>query len=204
MAIASGSPGPERPTGEDDLPRSATLAEGGVRKPAPAGGVGADAYDRMRRRILWSMPAGLYLLGSRSGSRRNLMTLNWASQVALDPKILAVSVEVNALTHDLVAAGGVFAISILSRESKVAARKFAKPAVDDPASGTLSGFSVIEAPSGAPVLADALAWLDCKVTGRLDCGSHSLFLGEVTACAEVGGADQPVLRMEDTRMNYGG
>jgi hypothetical protein len=35
-----------------------------------------DEYDKLRRRVLWSMPYGLYLVGSRAGARRNMMTLN--------------------------------------------------------------------------------------------------------------------------------
>jgi len=56
----------------------------------------AAEYDRLRRRVLWKLPTGLYLLGSRAGQRRNLMTLNWAMQVSVDPKYLAVSVEHSA------------------------------------------------------------------------------------------------------------
>ena len=41
-----------------------------------------EEYDRRRRRLLWSLPYGLYVVGSRSGSRRNLMTLNWADLLA--------------------------------------------------------------------------------------------------------------------------
>jgi hypothetical protein len=47
---------------------------------APVGpfpeGVDHEEYDKLRRRVLWKMPSGLYLLGSRHGERRNLMTLN--------------------------------------------------------------------------------------------------------------------------------
>jgi len=60
----------------------------------------AEHYDRLRRRVLWKLPTGLYLLGSRAGESRNLMTLNWAMQVSLDPKYLAVSVEQSAVTTD--------------------------------------------------------------------------------------------------------
>ena len=42
---------------------------------------GADPveYDKLRRRVLWKMPYGLYVVGSRSGDRHNAMTLNWAT-----------------------------------------------------------------------------------------------------------------------------
>jgi Flavin reductase like domain len=70
--------------------------------------VDPEAYDRLRRRILWSMPSGLYVLGTRGARRRNLMTLNWATQVAVDPKLLAVSVEAGAVSHALLREGQVF------------------------------------------------------------------------------------------------
>jgi len=35
-----------------------------------------DEYDKLRRRLLWTMPYGLYVVGSRAGEQRNLMTLN--------------------------------------------------------------------------------------------------------------------------------
>jgi flavin reductase (DIM6/NTAB) family NADH-FMN oxidoreductase RutF len=58
-----------------------------------------DEYDKRRRRVLWSLPYGLYVAGSRSGERRNAMTLNWATQVAFEPKLVGIGVEQTAFTH---------------------------------------------------------------------------------------------------------
>ena len=148
---------------------------------------------------------GLYVLGSRSGERRNLMTINWAMQVSVQPKHLAVSVEASAVTHRLIADGGCFALSLLSREQRAEVRKFVKPAVEEPGAGTLNGMAFREAVTGAPIPEIALAWLDCEVRQHLDVGSHTLFVGEVVDAGFAEGAeDTPVLRMEDTRMSYGG
>ena len=46
-----------------------------------------DTYDRLRRRVLWSMPSGLYVVGTRAEDRRNLMTISWVTQVAMSPKL---------------------------------------------------------------------------------------------------------------------
>ena len=170
--------------------------------PVPAGS-DPDEYDRLRRRVLWAMPAGLYLVGSAAGDELNLMTANWAMQVSSAPKLLAVSVEVGALTHRLIADGGAFSLCILKREDRPVVRRFAKPAVWDPEASTLHGEPVWLGRLGLPVLKSAIAWLDCEVRHRLDFDSHSLFVGEVVQCGandEVG----EVLRMEDTRMSYGG
>jgi flavin reductase (DIM6/NTAB) family NADH-FMN oxidoreductase RutF len=167
--------------------------------------VDPDEYDRRRRRVLWSLPTGLYVLGSASGGRRNLMTLNWATQVSTEPKLVAVSVEAAALTHRLVGEGGAFTLNVIGRPDRAVIRRFVKPVDDSGAAGELGGFAVRSAVTGAPILDLAVAWLDCRVAHRTDCGSHTLFLGEVVDCGEAGDtAVSEVLRMEDTRMNYGG
>jgi flavin reductase (DIM6/NTAB) family NADH-FMN oxidoreductase RutF len=163
-----------------------------------------DAYDRLRRRVLWMLPSGLYLLGSRAGDRRNLMTLNWATQLSFDPKLVGVSVEAGALTHRLVDESGVFALSLVAREDRAMVRKFVKPAQEGAGGTELNGFEVRVASTGAPVLACAPAWLDCEVRQRVACGGHTLFIGEVVDSGTTADDEVEVLRMEDTRMNYGG
>jgi len=168
-------------------------------------GVDPAAYDRLRRRVLWRMPMGLYLLGSASAGRRNLMTINWAMQVSIQPKHVAVSVERSAVTHGLVSAGRCFSLCLLRREDSAVARKFVKPAVDDPIEQTLNGFRYREGRSGAPIPEIAAAWLDCEVRFELSAGTHTLFVGEVVDAGAVEGEEEAsVLRMEDTRMSYGG
>lgn len=149
------------------------------------------------------MPTGLFVLGSVHSGRRNLMTLNWGMQVAMQPKIIAVSVETDALTHALVREGGVFSLNIMSRDDRSIVRKFVKPLTDEGEASTLGGFAVRTASTGAPILEQAAAWLDCEVRSTLDFTSHTVFAGEVVDC---GGDvdDTEVLRMEDTRMSYGG
>jgi flavin reductase (DIM6/NTAB) family NADH-FMN oxidoreductase RutF len=171
--------------------------------PIPAG-VEADIYDRQRRRILWSMPSGLYVLGTRGATRRNLMTLNWATQVAVEPKLVAVSVEAAAVSHGLLREGGVFALNILRREQRALVRKFVKPLDDAGEPETLAGFTLRDESTGVPVLADAAAWLVCAVRHELPCGSHTVFVGEVVDCGGKLADDFEPLRMEDTRMSYGG
>ncbi|MDA8380512.1 MAG: flavin reductase family protein [Actinomycetota bacterium] len=170
--------------------------------PALADEEGRRSYDRLRRRVLWRMPGGIYVLGARDGNRRNLMTLNWAIQLAVEPKLLGASVEKTALTWELVHAGRVFSLSVLARGDRALARKFVKPVLDE--GGLLNGYAVHEVATGAPVLDCAMAFLDCCVREEVDCGSHTLFVGEVQAAGFLAAEDTPVLRMEDTRMSYGG
>jgi flavin reductase (DIM6/NTAB) family NADH-FMN oxidoreductase RutF len=58
--------------------------------------------------------------------------------------------------------------------------------------------------TGVPVLDQAVAWLECQLRQQVDCGNHTLFIGEVVNAGFQRAEDTAVLRMEDTRMNYGG
>ena len=167
-------------------------------------GADPEEYDRLRRRVLWTMPSGLYIVGSRAGERRNGMTCNWVTQLGFDPKLLGVSVEKDAVTHELVADGGVFALCIVDREDRAIVRKFTKPVEVDVEARTLNGFPFHDGATGAPILDQAVAYADCEVRSTVDVGSHTLFVGEVVDAGFQKDEDTAVLRMEDTRMNYGG
>ena len=165
-----------------------------------------DEYDRLRRRVLWTMPSGLYVVGSTDGAeRRNGMTLNWATPVGTDPKWLGIGVERHAFTHELIRVGRVFSLCLIEREDRSIVRRFTKPVAVDLAARTLNGVPYFDGPiTGAPVLAQSVAYLECEVRQEVEVGEHTLFLGEVANAAFVKDEDTPVLRMEDTRMNYGG
>jgi flavin reductase (DIM6/NTAB) family NADH-FMN oxidoreductase RutF len=187
-----------------------------------------DQYDRARRRVLWSLPTGLYVVGSRAGDRRNLMTCSWIMQVAMSPKLVAAAIERSSVTLGLVEESGWFTVSVLAREDRALVRRFAKPVddvvLDDEGRAvSMQGTPVVEVAGGVPRLAAAAAWLACAlrpasgddaVTGSDEAVSHRLVIGEVVdvggplseegAVGGSGGARPEVLRMEDTRMNYGG
>ncbi len=177
--------------------------QSGIVGPVPEGR-DPEEYDKLRRRVLWTMPSGLYVIGSQAGERRNAMTANWAMQVSSDPKLVAVGVEKEALTHELITEGGAFTVNIVDREDRAIVRKFTKPVEVDAAASTLNGFPFHDGLTGAPILDQAVAWLDCRVHTAVDAGAHTLFLGEVVDAGFQKPEDTPVLRMEDTRMNYGG
>lgn len=190
-----------------------TSSSGDIVGPIPTG-VDADSYDRLRRRVLWSLPTGLYVLGTRAGHQRNLMTVSWVTQVAQEPKMVGVGVECGSRTHELLIGGGVFTLSLLARRDRALVRRFVKPVQDvdideETGMGAMNDVPVRSASTGAPFLDVAVAWIDCEIRHTLPLGSHSWFVGEVVDV----GATEPespvdddgrILRMEDTRMNYGG
>ncbi len=187
-----------------------------------------EEYDRLRRRVLWSLPTGLYVVGSRAGQRRNLMTCNWVMQIATSPKLVAVAVEHGSVTRGLIEEGGGFSVSVLPRTARAVVRRFVKPTesveLDEAGSVVSMQGEPVGESAGFPRLAVARAWLVCRTLHVLRwdgdaetrVASHVLCIGEVVDAGQgapgrggpggedPGGEDPGVLRMEDTRMNYGG
>ena len=153
-------------------------------------------------KVMWAIPNVLCLVGSRAGAERNGMTTSWVTQVSMEPVLVAVSVDSNALTNRLIREGGSFSVNLWDRDDTSVFRRFSKPAEDD--GSALNGYAVRDGSTGVPIFEDAIAWFECRLHDTIDVGTHDVFLGEVIDAAIGDGAETIVARMEDTRMKYGG
>ncbi len=153
-------------------------------------------------KVLWKIPNVLCLIGSRNGDEWNGMTQSWVTQVAMEPVLVAASIDAKAVTNRLIRDGGSFTVNLWDRDDTRPFVKFSKPAVKD--GMMLNGRPVREGVTGAPIFTEAVAYLDCRVWQVVECGTHDLFIGEVVDAGFHGGDDPLVARMEDTRMKYGG
>ena len=157
--------------------------------------------DELINKVTWKIPTALALVGSRSGEQRNAMTASWITQLSMEPVLIGVGVENDAVTHRLISEGGSFTVNLWDSADTRVFVKFSKPAVDD--GTTLNGRAVREATTGAPVFEEALAWMDCEVRHHLDLGTHTLFIGEIVDAGIQNDEVRPA-SMSDTRMKYGG
>ena len=161
----------------------------------------AEPEAELLNQITWRIPNALTLIGSRHEGRRNAMTASWVTQLAQEPVLIGVSIDVEALTHELVDAAGRFTVNLWDADDARTFVKFSKPARDG--GDTLNDRPVHDAPSGLPVFDEAVAWMDCSVVHRLPLGSHTLFVGTIEALA-LRDPEVRVASMADTRMKYGG
>ena len=157
--------------------------------------------DELINKVTWKIPTALALIGSRAGDERNAMTASWITQLSMEPVLIGVGVEIEAVTHRLISDGGSFTVNLWDSADTRVFVKFSKPAVDD--GTTLNGRAVRTATTGAPVFEEALAWMDCEVRHRLDLGTHTLFVGEIVDAGIQNDEVRPA-SMSDTRMKYGG
>ncbi len=125
-------------------------------------------------------PAGVTVLTVRAGARRHGLTVSAFASVSPDPPLVCVIVDHEHPAYQLLEEeGAVFAVNILGQDQVELSNRFAWVKDED-------RFAVgnwTEAVTGAPVLADALAWLDCTIRQRFPAGTHTVYVGEVQACA---------------------
>ena len=102
--------------------------------------------------------------------------------VSPEPPLVAVFFATAARMHDQMTRGGRFSVSILREADHGLARRFARP--DRPTGWPgLAGVELSHRDPAPPVLAQAVAWLDCAVVQVVPMGDHGCFVGEVLAMA---------------------
>lgn len=130
---------------------------------------------------LGSLSYGLYIVTSRSGDRRNGLTVNTVVQVGQAPCQIAVSINKANLTHDYISDSGVMGVSVLEQETPLAfignfgfrtGRNFDK----------FAHALYEEGMTGCPLLTEhTLTHVEARVRTTVDCGSHTVFIAEVVA-----------------------
>lgn len=160
------------------------------------------AYDaKVKETALRALTYGLVVVGSRADDEVNGMTANWITQVSFDPCLVAVAVENDAHTCDLLHRGGVYSVNVVPTGRVDLVERFVRP--QRRVADKLGDVPFHEGKAtGAPVLDEAVAAFECRVVGVHAAGDHTLFVGEVVG-AELPAAGEP-LTLRELGWHYGG
>ena len=162
-----------------------------------------------KKTVLRMIPYGIYVLTADDGKGNiGAATVNWVTQTAFAPPLVAVGVKADSGSYATLKAAGFFALNMLGKDQKALAFTFFRPA--DVSDGKLSGQAYRKGETGAPVLIQALGAIECKVVSIVEQGDHHIVVGEVVqAILErpiSGRPDAAILEMKDLGDNvfYGG
>jgi flavin reductase (DIM6/NTAB) family NADH-FMN oxidoreductase RutF len=120
---------------------------------------------------------GVYVIGVADKERHDGFTAAWIMQVSFDPLLLALSINPENASYQLLHAGGGFTVNLLKHGQLDLARRFGTRSGRD--EDKLTGLDWRRGKNGAPILQQALAYFDCELAGRLRAGDHELVLGRV-------------------------
>ncbi len=130
-------------------------------------------------KALGRLSGGLYVVTARQEERASAMVASWVSQASFDPPGITVAVAKDRAIEALLQVGDRFVLNILREDNyQDLMRHFLKrfpPGADRFAGvNTLDGVA-----TGGPVLGDALAFLGCRVSQRMEGPDHWIIYGEV-------------------------
>jgi flavin reductase (DIM6/NTAB) family NADH-FMN oxidoreductase RutF len=133
------------------------------------------------RATLAQWASGVSIVTTLDGDRPHGMTVSSFTSLSLEPSLIQFSVAKKSYTHQLIEQSGVFVVNILQEQQKELGQRFSgrPPEGED----RFEGIPYSIAMTGAPIIDNVNAWLDCRLYRTYDGGDHSLFIGEVVAAA---------------------
>ena len=133
--------------------------------------------------MLYPVPAVMVSCG-RKGEKPNIITVAWAGTVCSDPPMVSISVRKERYSYEIIRETGEFVINLVNRELVRAADYCGVKSGRD--TDKFKEMGLTAQPSryvGAPGIGESPVNLECRVTNRLELGSHDMFLARVEGVA---------------------
>lgn len=133
--------------------------------------------------------AGVTLVTVRAGEQTHGFTATAFVSISQEPPLIGIVADHRGRAIELFREpGAVFAVNFLTHAQQPLSDRFAWSKEDRFAMGAWT-----TAHTGAPVLADALAWLDCTLFAEHVYGGNTLYIGRVEATWTADGTPAPLL-----------
>lgn len=162
-----------------------------------------------KKTTLRMIPYGLYVLtAAHADGRVAAATVNWVTQASFEPPLIAVGVKADSHAHALIKDTQAFALNVLGKGQQALAFTFFKPA--ERQGQMISGEPFRPGATGAPILTNTPAFMECTLEATVEKGDHSVFVGRVVGVGlskpPDGRADDATLWLKDLgeKVFYGG
>ena len=134
----------------------------------------------MDKNALFKLSYGLFVLTAKQDGKDNGCIINTVQQVTSDPMRISVTVNKENLTHDMVLSTGEFNVSVLTEDAVFwifqhygfQSGRDVDKFQNLPEARTANGIRYVEGCTNAV--------LSGKVIQTVDCGTHTLFIADVT------------------------
>ncbi|MEG4817638.1 diflavin flavoprotein [Microcoleus sp. K5-D4] len=136
-----------------------------LRAPKPQLAAGSDRTEQAVGRLVGS----LCVVSAKREDVTSAMLASWVSQATFNPPGVTIAVAKDRSIESLMYAGDKFVLNILA-EGRQLRKYFMKNFA--PGEDRFAGVETMEASNGCLVLTDALAYLECEVISRMECGDH--------------------------------
>lgn len=137
-----------------------------------------DMTDAAFKAGMRQLVGGVTAITTAHDGRLAGLTATAVCSVSAEPPRLLACVNCKGETYEMIGASRVFSVNILAREHEDLAKRFAGMLPLD-TGDKFAGADWESAATGAPLLTDALAAFDCRVSMIMDTGSHGVVIGDI-------------------------
>ena len=139
---------------------------------------------------LFRLSYGLFVLTAREGDRDNGCIINTAAQVTDSPKRISVTVNKANLTHDMILNTGVFNLSVLTTDAPMKVYEHFGFASGRDADKFAGCETTLRTANGVRYVGKyANAVISGHVVEKVDCGTHTIFIADVTEASVLSDAE---------------
>jgi len=153
-----------------------------------------------RRKALRLLTYGLYVATSRGPEGPAGGTITWLSQSSFQPPLIMAGIKRDSSLHRAISVSRAFAVHVVGKGQKELAMCFFRDTVTE--GDTMNRYRFESGQTGAPILVDPPAWLECRVVDEISRGDHSIFVAEVVAAGYR--RDEEPLTLHEAGFTYGG
>jgi flavin reductase (DIM6/NTAB) family NADH-FMN oxidoreductase RutF len=130
-------------------------------------------------KALGRLSGGLYIITAQKDSVTSAMLASWVAQASFEPLGFTIAVAKDRAIESLMQVGDRFVLNVLEEGHHLPLMKhFLKRF--GPGEDRFAGVKTQTASNGSPILAEALAYLECEVVSRMDCSDHWIVYSKVT------------------------
>ncbi|HEY9659244.1 MAG TPA: diflavin flavoprotein, partial [Allocoleopsis sp.] len=138
------------------------------------------ALDNELDKALGRLSGGLYIITAKKGDSSSAMLASWVSQASMKPLGISIAVAKDRAIESFMRVGDRFVLNVLEEGNyqplmKHFLKRFA------PGADRFAGIKTYPAMNGSPILAEALAYLECEVVSRMECSDHWVVYSTVEA-----------------------
>ncbi|MGH9128308.1 MAG: flavin reductase family protein [Acidimicrobiales bacterium] len=126
------------------------------------------------RQVLGHFASGVTVVTTHGKRGPHGFTCQAFAALSLEPALVAFAPSRHSSTWGRISEVGVFCVNVLTEDQEALARVFATKGADK-----FAGVAWAPGTTGAPILADVLAWVECRLVGTHEGGDHLLAVGEV-------------------------
>jgi flavin reductase (DIM6/NTAB) family NADH-FMN oxidoreductase RutF len=132
-----------------------------------------------QRSLFRRWPAGVSVVVAEVDGRRAGLTVSSLTSLSLEPRLIGISIALDASLHELLREAGEWAVSMLAGEQAELAQHFARSV---PPIALWNGIDVRD--DDPRLLAGAVGWIVAKTVDEIRTGDHTFFVGEIQSLAE--------------------